>query len=73
MEWYRLTHPSENFDPFWVGPHLGIQIRGLTVSECEEKCGKVATPCCTQSITSLGKDAPRIVDIEVGLSKLFDF
>jgi len=61
MEYYRLTHPSENFDPFWVGDELGPK-KGLA-SECEEKSGKVATPCCTQSVTSLGIDAHHIVVI----------
>jgi len=47
MEWYRLTHPSENLDPFWVGPHLFKQIILVVSVKCEEKSGKIATPCCT--------------------------
>ena len=44
-------------------------------SECEQKSGKVATPCCTHPITSLGEDVFHIVAVYIGIhfSKLFDF
>jgi len=74
MEWYRLTHPSENLDPFWVGHHQRKQ-SVFMASECEEKSGKVATPCCTHPIASLSKDACHIMvtDIVREFRKLFHF
>jgi hypothetical protein len=45
----------------------------LTVLECEEESGKVATSCWTHPVTSLGKDTQQILGKVVRqFSKPFD-
>ena len=64
MKKYRITHSSDNLDPFWAGCHRVKQIL-LMPLECEEKSDEVATSCCAHLITrfnngiqdTLGKSA----------------
>jgi hypothetical protein len=46
IEWYRLTHSSENLNPSWVVKHLIPQLPLICriLSEREKQSGQVATP-----------------------------
>ena len=51
MKWYRITHPTDNLDPFWAEARHKCKIL-LIPFDCEEKSDEVATSCRAHLIKS---------------------
>ena len=52
MKWYRITHLSDNIEPFWAGARQERR-KILTPVDCEEKSDDVATLCCAHLFNSI--------------------